>query len=164
MRGMATTPEPAAGYELGTGGLVFIGIYVLSLIGIGWLGHRAKRADTLEDHYLGGRGFGLGVLFLTLYATQYSGNSFMGFVGKAYREGFPFLSGVVAMMAVVGGYFLYAPRLHRRSQQRGYVTLGDYVQDRFKSRLYFCVGKFRADQSQGAGYSRGGGERWAGEF
>lgn len=131
---MLATPDPVPGYQLSTGGLVFIGIYVLSLLGIGWLGHRAKRADTLDDHYLGGRGFGLGVLFLTLYATQYSGNSFMGFVGKAYREGFPFLSGVVAMMAVVGGYFIYAPRLHRRSHRRGYVTLGDYVQDRFKSR------------------------------
>ena len=88
-----------AGYELGTGGLVFIGLYVLSLLLIGWFGHRAKKANTLEDHYLGGRTFGFGVLFLTLYATQYSGNSFMGFVGKAYRGGFPFLSAVVAMMA-----------------------------------------------------------------
>ncbi len=123
------------GYVLGTGGLVFIALYVLSLLVIGWLGHRAKKADTLEDHYLGGRTLGFGVLFLTLYATQYSGNSFMGFVGKAYRSGFPFLSAVVAMMAVVGGYFLFAPRLHRLSHQRRYVTLGDYVQDRFSLRL-----------------------------
>jgi SSS family solute:Na+ symporter len=120
-----------AGYTLGTGGLAFIGLYVLSLIGVGWLGHRAKRAETLDDHYLGGRALGMGVLFLTLYATQYSGNSFMGFVGKAYRGGFPFLYSVIAMMAVVAGYFVFAPRLHRLSHRKGYVTLGDYVQDRF---------------------------------
>lgn len=132
---MMSDPENDAGYVLGTGGLVFIALYVLSLLVIGWLGHRAKRADTLEDHYLGGRTLGFGVLFLTLYATQYSGNSFMGFVGKAYRSGFPFISAVVAMMAVVGGYFLFAPRLHRLSHRRRYVTLGDYVQDRFSLRL-----------------------------
>ncbi len=131
---MPPTAEASPGYELGTGGLVFIALYVLSLLGIGWLGHRAKRADTFDDHYLGGRGLGVLVLFLTLYATQYSGNSFMGFVGKAYRDGFVFVSGVVAMMAVVGGYFVYAPRLHRRSHRRGYVTLGDYVHDRFRAR------------------------------
>ena len=132
---MMSEPQQDTGYELGNGGLVFIALYVLSLLLIGWLGHRAKRANTLEDHYLGGRTFGFGVLFLTLYATQYSGNSFMGFVGKAYRSGFPFLSAVVAMMAVVGGYFIFAPRLHRLAHRRRYVTLGDYVQDRFSSRL-----------------------------
>lgn len=128
-----------AGYELGTGGLVFIGLYVLSLLLVGWFGHRAKKANTLEDHYLGGRTFGFGVLFLTLYATQYSGNSFMGFVGKAYRGGFPNLYLVVAMMAVVGGYFLFAPRLHRLSRRRRYVTLGDYIQDRFSMRFLTVV-------------------------
>lgn len=128
-----------AGYELGTGGLVFIGLYVLSLLLIGWFGHRAKKANTLEDHYLGGRTFGFGVLFLTLYATQYSGNSFMGFVGKAYRGGFPNLYLVVAMMAVVGGYFLFAPKLHRLSRRRRYVTLGDYIQDRFSMRFLTVI-------------------------
>ena len=28
----------SSGYALGTGGLIFIGIYVLALIGIGWIG------------------------------------------------------------------------------------------------------------------------------
>ena len=93
----------SSGYALGTGGLIFIGIYVLALIGIGWLGHRAKKENTLDDHYLGGRSFGFGVLFLTLYATQYSCNSCMGFVGKAYRDGLPIIYTVVAMMAGIGG-------------------------------------------------------------
>ncbi|MDA7681134.1 sodium:solute symporter family protein [Verrucomicrobiales bacterium] len=122
------------GYALGNGGLAFISLYILTLIGIGWLGHRAKKEDSLEDHYLGGRAFGFSVLFLTLYATQYSGNSFMGFVGKAYRDGFPVFSTVVAMMAVIGGYFIYAPRLYRLSIRKKYVTLGDYIQDRFSFR------------------------------
>ena len=131
---MMTLANTTSGYALGNGGLAFIGVYVLALIGIGWLGHRAKKEDTLDDHYLGGRAFGFSVLFLTLYATQYSGNSFMGFVGKAYRGGFPIIYTVIAMMAVIGGYYIFAPRLYRLSRKRKYVTLGDYVQDRFSFR------------------------------
>ena len=37
-------------------------------------------------------------------------------------------------MAVIGGYYIYAPRLYRLSRKKKYVTLGDYVQDRFSFR------------------------------
>ena len=114
-------------------GFVFILAYLAVLLLIGWLGHRAKKEDSLSDFYLGGRGLGLLVLLLTLYATQYSGNTMMGFVGSAYRQGFQFLVSVTFMMAIVGFYLIYAPRLQRLSQERQYVTTGDYLQDRFGS-------------------------------
>ncbi|MEM0896288.1 MAG: sodium:solute symporter family protein [Verrucomicrobiota bacterium] len=115
----------------GAGFLVF---YVCSLLFIGWLGHRAKKESSLADFYLGGRGLGIFVLLLTLYATQYSGNTMLGFVGKAYRSGFYNLSGVVAMMAVIGGFVVFAPKLHRLSHRHGFITPGDFVQHRFGMR------------------------------
>ena len=42
----------------------------------------------MADFYLAGRSSGLAVLFLTLYATQYSGNTLFGYTGKTYRIGF----------------------------------------------------------------------------
>ena len=69
----------------------FIGVYLLSLVGIGWLGFRARREHTLADFYLGGKRIGLFVLVLTLYATQYSGNSMFGYTGKAYRIGYSWI-------------------------------------------------------------------------
>ncbi len=116
---------------LGTG---FLMLYVSSLLVIGWIGHKAKKENSMADFYLGGRGLGIFVLLLTLYATQYSGNTMLGFVGKAYREGFQLLSAVTAMMAVIGGYVIFAPKLHTLSHRRGYITVGDYVQDRFQRR------------------------------
>ena len=80
-------------------GFAFILAYLAVLILIGWLGHRAKKEDSLSDFYLGGRGLGLLVLLLTLYATQYSGNTMMGFVGSAYRQGFQFLVSVTFVAA-----------------------------------------------------------------
>ena len=72
----------------GPAALSVIFIYILSLIGIGWVGYRAREDNSMKDFYLAGRGFGFLVLLLTLYATQYSGNTLFGFTGKAYRIGF----------------------------------------------------------------------------
>lgn len=119
---------------LGAGGMLFIGFYCLALLVIGWLGHRAKKEDSLADFYLGGRGLGFVVLLLTLYATQYSGNTLLGFAGDAYRKGFHTLSIVMGMMAIIGAYFIYAPKLYRLAAARGYITTGDYLHDRFQLR------------------------------
>jgi len=125
---------------IGPLGAGFICLYVLGLLVIGWLGHRAKREDSLSDFYLGGRGFGFAVLVLTLYATQYSGNTLFGFVGKTYRGGFAFLASMTFMMGIIGAYLIFAPRLQRRAHKRGYITMGDYLQDRFKSRALTSLG------------------------
>ena len=60
---------------LGPGGITFLGFYILSFILIGWFGKKAPQENSFSDFYLAGRGMGLLVLFLTLYATQYSGNT-----------------------------------------------------------------------------------------
>lgn len=118
---------------LGPGGYAVVGGYLAFLIVLGWAGFRAKKEDSLADFYLGGRGLGLMVLLLTLYATQYSGNTMLGFVGSAYRQGYQFLVAVTFMMSIVGFYLIYAPRLHYLAHRRQYVTVGDYLQDRFRS-------------------------------
>jgi len=109
--------------------------YLSSLIGIGYLARRARRENTLADFYLGGRGIGFAVLFLTLFATTYSGNSFLAIPGTVYRTGFVFIFSLHYMIAVVVVYQFFAPALKRLADRRGYVTPVDYLQDRFNSRL-----------------------------
>jgi len=115
----------------GTGAWIFISIYLVSLIGIGWLGKRARLENSLADFYLAGPGFGFAVLFLTLFATQYSGNTFFAFTGATYRIGYLWILSLHFMTAVVICYLLYAPRLYVLAKARGYVTPSDYVHDRF---------------------------------
>lgn len=129
---MPTSPDAAL---LGPGGLLFMGLYLVSLILIGIAGRLARREDSMSDFYLAGRNMGVFVLFLTLFATQYSGNTLIGFAGKAYREGYQALVLVPLMMVVVGAYLVYAPKLFLRSQRKEYITIGDYVHDRFGSTL-----------------------------
>jgi SSS family solute:Na+ symporter/sodium/pantothenate symporter len=95
---------------LGPTGTTFLLLYLASLLLVGWAGRRARKEDSLADFYLGGRGLGTFVLFLTLYATQYSGNTLVGYAGVSYRTGFKFIVSVVFMMSIVGGYLLFAPR------------------------------------------------------
>lgn len=117
----------------GSGAWVFIGLYLSSLIGIGILGKRARREDSLSDFYLAGSGFGFSILFLTLFATQYSGNTFFAFTGATYRIGYAWITSLHFMTAVVVCYLLYAPRLYVLAKANGYVTPSDYVHDRFRS-------------------------------
>lgn len=117
----------------GTGAWIFIGLYLVSLIGIGFLGKRACREDTLKDFYLAGNGFGFAILFLTLFATQYSGNTFFAFTGATYRIGYAWILSLHFMTAVIVCYLIYAPRLYALAKARGYVTPSDYVDDRFRS-------------------------------
>ena len=118
---------------LNTGGIIFMGLYLFSLIGVGLAGRLARKENSMSDFYLAGRGMGVFVLFLTLYATQYSGNTMIGFSGRAYRHGFTTLVAVTFMCAIIGLYLIYAPRLYRLSKKHDYITLGDFIQHRFQS-------------------------------
>ena len=118
---------------LGTAGVVAALAYLAALVAIGVAARRLRDDSSLADFYLAGRGLGLGVLFLTLYATQYSGLTLVGFAGNFYRRGFSFLTVVSFASAIGTAYLWYAPRLHSLSRSRGYVTIGDYLDDRFGS-------------------------------
>ena len=118
---------------LNHGGIFFLFLYLFSLIGVGLLGYYSKKENSLGDFYLAGRGMGGTVLFLTLYATQYSGNTKIGFSGRAYRQGFTALVTDTFMCAIVGLYFIYAAKLHNLSRKYSFITLGDFIYHRFKS-------------------------------
>ncbi|CCQ89533.1 Sodium/solute symporter [Nitrospina gracilis 3/211] len=117
----------------GPGALLVVAIYILSLLGIGWYAYSRRKENSLNDFFLGGREMGFLVLVLTLYATQYSGNTLFGFSGAAYREGLRFLVCVHFMTAIVIAYLIFAPRLHRLSRDHQFITPGDYVYHRFGS-------------------------------
>ena len=123
------------------GGIVVAtAIYVGLLLVIAWISRRARRESTLSDFYLAGRSIGLSVLLLTLFATQYSGNSLSGFPGQTYREGLAYYMSVTFMVAIVTGYLLFAPRLFALSRRHSFVTPGDFLRYRYRSRLIHGVG------------------------
>lgn len=160
----------------GPGALIVVAVYVLSLLGIGFYAYRQRQKESLHDFFLAGRNLGFTVLFLTLYATQYSGNTLLGFSGAAYRNGLSFLVCVHFMTAVVICYLLFAPQLFRLSRERQFLTPGDFIYYRYQSQalriivtliMIFALANFTLAQMRTlgtafAGISQGRVPMWAG--
>ena len=117
----------------GAGAWAVIFIYIGSLLLFGWYGYRSRTENTLNDFYLAGSGFSTLVLLLTLYATQYSGNTFFAFIGMTYRVGFTWITSVYFMLAIIVFYLVYALRLRTLSRRHGFITPVDYLSYRFGS-------------------------------
>jgi Na+/proline symporter len=115
----------------GVGGLL---VYLLALVVVAELAKRARRDDSPSDHFLAARSLGTFVLFLTLYATAYSGNSLLGYPGRAYRSGFSFIMATGFMMSIIVVFHAIVPRLRPLSVRFGFVTPGDWVRLRFEGR------------------------------
>lgn len=117
--------------SVGALGLVALGFYLVGLFVVAALARRARRDDSPGDHFLAARELGVFVLFLTLYATTYSGNSLIGYPGEAYRSGFAFVMATGFMMAIVVFFHALAPKLRPLSARHGFVTPGDFLRWRF---------------------------------
>ncbi len=115
----------------GPGAQLFIVCYLLSLLVIGVVAYRARRDDSLQDFYLAGQGIGFIALLLTLYSTQYSGNTLFGFTGNAYRIGYSWAMCIHFMTAIVVVYLFMAPQLQRLSKQHNFITPVDFLTHRF---------------------------------
>ncbi len=113
--------------------LAAIAVYLLSMLLIGWWGYRQRRENSLRDFYLAGKGIGFFVLVFTLFATQYSGNTMVGFTGKTYRIGYAWIMSLHFMTAIIVFYLLFAPQLHRLSKKQQFITPADFLQHRFGS-------------------------------
>ncbi len=125
--------------DLGIAPLFALTIYLIGMIGIGWLGRVSRKEESLSDFYLAGSSFGVVVLFLTLFSTQYSGNTLLGFAGTAFRQGGTYVVSVLFMVLAMTIITIYGPRLYRLSRTFGYVTPADYIYHRFGSRTLRIV-------------------------
>lgn len=117
----------------GVSGVVILGVYAVVMLVIGYFAGRGQSDKTAKSYYLSGGGLGFVALFFTLYASQYSGNSIVGYAPQAYREGFTWWQSVPFMVAVVAAYLLFAPRLYVIAKREGFVTPTDWVRHRFGS-------------------------------
>ena len=106
-------------------------VYLAALAGIAEVARRARRDASPADHFLAGRELGVFVLFLTLYATAYSGNSLLGYPGEAYRRGFSWIMATGFMMSIIVVFHALVPRLRPIAVRHQFVTPGDWVRHRF---------------------------------
>jgi len=114
--------------RMGVAGLL---AYLAMLAAIAIAAARARKSDAPADHFLAGRELGVFVLFLTLYATAYSGNSLLGYPGEAYRRGFSWIMATGFMMSIIVVFHALVPKLRPIAIREQFVTPGDWVRHRF---------------------------------
>ena len=105
--------------------------YLLTMLIIGLWGYKAQECNSLRSYYLANGKLVFLPLFFTIYATKFSGNTFLGFSAKSYRSGFIIFLLLVMWTIVSSMVWIYAARLKKLSDEKEYLTIGDYIQDRF---------------------------------
>ena len=115
---------------------VFYGVlafYFVLMAGIGYFS--AKNTTTLKDFFVMSGKAGAIVSGFAYFATQYSMSTFMGCPATCYKVGFAGLSisvpGLVFSMIIPA--LLVGRKLIKLGHTQGFLTLADYLGDRFES-------------------------------
>ncbi len=120
----------------GWSGIFVLVLYGVLMLGVGvfaFLRNRGMR-ESLDEYYLGGRGLGVMVLFFTFFATQYSGNTVIGYPPTAYRMGYQYLVSVPFFIMIIMVYLFFAPRLYALGRRFSLLTPVDWIELRFRSK------------------------------
>ncbi|MEC3974817.1 sodium:solute symporter family protein [Amycolatopsis sp. H20-H5] len=107
-------------------GIVLIGV-------LGFVGRRKPAAD-LAEWTVGGRKFGALTMWFLQAGEVFTTFTFLGMAGLAFSGG---VAAMYALPYVPIGYivlFFLAKRLWTLGKERGYLTQGDFLQDRFGSK------------------------------
>lgn len=119
----------------GISGIVILVAYAAIMLLVGFLAGRGQPGvgDSMSSYLLAGKGLGIVALFFTLYATQYSGNTLVGYAPVAYRQGFPWWQSVMFLTFIIAVYLMFAPRLYAISKKEAFITPVDWIRHRFNS-------------------------------
>jgi SSS family solute:Na+ symporter len=115
---------------------VFLALLIL-ITGMGFVASRwrkAKEANNLDEWALGGRTFGPFITWFLLGGDLYSAYTLIAVPAAIYSMGaFGFYAVPNAIVLYALG-FLFLPKLVSLAHKKGYVTLTDFVNDRFGSK------------------------------
>ncbi len=112
--------------------LAVIGIYFIVLIGIGsWA---SKKIHNTEDYILAGRSLGFWVFTILIVCSICSGMSLLGVSGFGYTSGWPGIwEQIFVPLAASFCIIAFGVKLHALGGERGYLTVQDYLAERFES-------------------------------
>jgi len=109
---------------------IFLIAYSLLLVGVGlWVGRLVR---TGGDFFVAGRGLSPALLFSTFLAANIGAGSTVNATALAYREGLSawWWNGSAGLGSLVLAFWI-GPRIWRLAKDRQYLTVGDFLEDRF---------------------------------
>ncbi len=112
--------------------LVLIGLYFVVLIGIGnWA---SKKIHSTEDYILAGRSLGFWVFTILIVCSICSGMTLLGVSGFGYSSGWPGIwEQIFVPLSASFCIIVFGVKLQAIGKNRGYLTIQDYLAERFES-------------------------------
>lgn len=109
-----------------------IALYFFVLIGIGnWA---SKKIHNTEDYILAGRSLGFWVFTILIVCSICSGMTLLGVSGFGYTSGWPGIwEQIFVPLAAAFCIIFFGVKLQAIGKERGYLTVQDYLADRFES-------------------------------
>ncbi|CAM3469843.1 sodium:solute symporter family protein [Halomonas lysinitropha] len=116
--------------------MIVVGITLAYLAAVLWVGLRARNQESssLEGYVAGGRHVGVVILFFILGAEIFSAFAFLGAPGWAYQHGSPGFYILAYLSLVPITIWALGPRVAKLGRERGYLTQGDMIADRYRSK------------------------------
>jgi len=112
--------------------LILLLVYSVGLIALGaWIGRAVRKS---EEFFVGGRALGAGLLFSTFMAANIGAGSTVNATGLAYHHGLSawWWNGSAGMGTLVLAFWI-GPKIWRLAAQHGFLTVGDFLENRFGS-------------------------------
>ncbi|ADN49704.1 sodium:solute symporter family protein [Vulcanisaeta distributa] len=112
---------------------VLVGLTIIAgFLGAKW---RAPDFSKISEWSIGGMKFGTVIVWFLMGADIYTAYSLVAIPGSAYALGGFILYAVVYGSISYPFLYIVATKFYRIAKRRGYITAGDYVRDRFDSRI-----------------------------
>ncbi|MCQ8902732.1 MAG: sodium:solute symporter family protein [Methanothrix sp.] len=111
---------------------IILGLYLVGLLAIGAWASRKVRSS--EDFIVAGRNLGFWLLTLMIVASICSGMTILGTSGLGYIGGWPTIwEQIFVPLSAAFVILVYGTKLHAISERMGYITIQDYLAQRFYS-------------------------------
>jgi SSS family solute:Na+ symporter len=110
---------------------IIIGWLILSTV-VGVLAG-VKRKFSMEEWFVGQRGFGLILFYVVAAAEIYSAFAFLGLAGWAYKFGAPIYYAPMYNVLAYTLFFFIGPLIWKYGKTHGYVTQPDFFIHRYQS-------------------------------
>lgn len=108
-------------------------IYFGALLGLGGLASR--RIKTSNDYLLAGKSIGFWMFVLLIVSSTTSGMTLLGSSGLGFNTGWPTIwEQIFVPLTIAVCVIVYGTKMAKVARKRGYVTVQDYLADRFYSK------------------------------
>ena len=109
-------------------------VYLVAMLVITICNGRKKKQKSAEGFFLANRGVSSVLLPLTMIAAMQSTFAFLGAPGMYYTHGIPYIVMVLSQVWVALMVVYFGNKIRILAKKKGYMSLGDYLQDRFNSK------------------------------